>query len=283
MPRDRSSASTSKPVSPRARRALGRLGLDAAQVQGSGPHGRIIEADVLRVVAGKSRSSEMTSMRRSIARITSASASGVPQFHLRAELDAMALLAARAQWLEQVRAENGARLSLTDLILRAMALALRDHPAANVIWRENRLQSLDEIHLGLVVGLDDGLLIPTLRHVDRLTVSQLARQRAEVVAAARHGRLSGSSEGVATSLSNLGTTRVDDFTAVIFPPQSTILTLGRIVERPFVVDGQLRVRPTLRLTLTVDHRVLDGGPAAQWLGRIVRYLEQPALMLSNPS
>jgi pyruvate dehydrogenase E2 component (dihydrolipoamide acetyltransferase) len=163
-----------------------------------------------------------------------------------------------------------------------MGLALCDNPAANAIWVDGTIRRLSEINVGLVVNLDDGLLIPTLGGVDRLTLAQLARQRSEVVAAARRQRLDAAGFA-ATSLSNLGTTRVDDFTAVVFPPQSTILTAGRIVERPFVVDGKLKATPTLRLTLSVDHRVLDGAPAAQFLGRIIHYLEQPAMMVHAQS
>jgi pyruvate dehydrogenase E2 component (dihydrolipoamide acetyltransferase) len=261
-----------------------RHGIDSQRIAGTGPDGRIVEADVLRTVAAAAPPSvnwaSLSPMRRSIARVTATSAATVPQFHLRAELDAVALLQSREQLLAKSAAEGHVRLSISDFILRAMGLALRDNPAANAIWVENTIERLAEANVGLVVNLDDGLLIPKLRAVDQHTIFELALERSEVVSAARLGRVSAdSARGVATSLSNLGTTRVDDFTAVIFPPQSTILTAGRIVERPFVVDGQLCSRPTLRLTLTVDHRVLDGVPAAQFLGRIVRYLEQPAMML----
>jgi pyruvate dehydrogenase E2 component (dihydrolipoamide acetyltransferase) len=300
MSRNHSDSSIRVAASPRARRAMLSRGIDPQSVRGSGPGGRITEVDVARTASQpggadmKSRGlmptaataappgdlPALTPMRRSIARVTATSAATVPQFHLRAELDAVLLLQTREQLLARAAAEGLVRLSITDLILRAMGLALHDNPAANAIWSGNTIHRLPEANVGLVVNLDDGLLIPLLRAVDRQAIFELARQRSEVVAAARGGRVSADAgQGAATSLSNLGTTRVDDFTAVIFPPQSTILTAGRIVERPFVVDGKLCSRPTLRLTLSVDHRVLDGAPAAQFLGRLVRYLEQPAMML----
>jgi pyruvate dehydrogenase E2 component (dihydrolipoamide acetyltransferase) len=269
-------------ASPRARRAMQSRGLDPRKISGTGPGGRIVEADVLRALDASAPASGRTlsPMRRSIARVTATSAATVPQFHLRAELDATPLLDARQELLARPPIGDGVRLSITDLILRAMGLALRDNPAANAVWTGDTIERLTEVNLGLVVNLDDGLLIPKLTAVDQRTIFELARLRSAAVATARGGRVSADSgRGVASSLSNLGTTRVDDFTAVIFPSQSTILTAGRIVERPFVVDGQLCARPTLRLALTVDHRVLDGAPAAQFLGRIVRYLEQPAMML----
>ncbi len=302
MAADDSVRSMRVPASPRARRAMLRHGIDSRLVRPASPGGRITEADVLRAVSGQGgvapescKSSRqlvaseqaaqgLTSMRRSIARVTSLSAATVPQFHLRAELDAGPLLELRQQHLPSVLADKRARLSLTDFMLRAMALALRDVPTANRVWGDNTIEQLTEANVGLVVDIDGGLLVPVLGNVDQVTLGDLARRRTDAVAAARGGRsLSDSSRGVASSLSNLGTTRVDDFTAVLFPPQSTMLTAGRIVERPFVVDGQLAARPTLRLTLTVDHRVLDGAPAAQFLGRIVRYLENPARMLDAAS
>lgn len=266
-------------ASPRARRAMRQRGVNPRLVHGSGPQGRITEADVLRDAVGTG----LTPMRRSIARVTTASAL-IPQFQLRAELDATALEAARWQWLPRVQADEGVRLSITDLILRAMALSLRDFPAANAIWKDETIHVLTEANVGLVVDLHEGLLIPTLRRIDQLSISKLARERSQSVEAARRGRVpADSGQGVATGLSNLGSMRVDDFSAVLFPPQSTILSVGRIAPRPFVVDGQLAARSALRLTLAVDHRALDGVPAAQFLGQIVRYLEQPALMLPTTS
>lgn len=265
-------------ASPRARRAMRERGIDPRSVRGSGPGGRIVEADIER--AAVTPGDQPSSMRRAIARVTTASAANVPQFHLHAELDAAPLLATRARLLEAIQSESRVRLSITDLMLRAMGLALRDNPTVNAIWADGVIQKMTEANVGLVVNLDDGLLIPTLRAVDCLGLADVARGRTAMTAAARAGRLSGDAlRGAATSLSNLGTTRVDDFSAVIFPPQSTLLAAGRIVERPFVVDSRLIATPTLRLTLAVDHRVLDGAPAAQFLGRIVRYLEQPELMV----
>jgi pyruvate dehydrogenase E2 component (dihydrolipoamide acetyltransferase) len=269
-------------ISPRARRALREQGIHPRDVRGSGPAGRIIEADVLRAATTVeaatggivAASSGLTPMRRAIARVTTASCA-VPQYHLRAELDATSMLAERERLLPKIQAEQGVRLSFTDLLLRAIGRALRDFPATNAIWRHQDVERLSEVNVGVAVNLDDGLLVPTLRQVDLLSLAELARRRKQLVTAARNGRLaSEAASAVAISLSNLGDTRVDEFSALLFPPQSMILSAGRIATRPLVVDGQLCARPTLRLTLTVDHRVLDGAPAAQLLGRIVRYLEQ---------
>ena len=164
--------------------------------------------------------------------------------------------------------------------MRAQALALSDLPEACATWQDDALVPAESVDLGLVVSLPGGLLIPIIRRADQLSLAEIARSRSELVAAARAGRLgSDSLAGGVSSLSNLGNSRVDEFSALIAPPQSSILAVGRLAPRPFVVDGQLVVRPTLRLTLTADHRVMDGALAAELLGRIVSLIEQPTLLL----
>jgi pyruvate dehydrogenase E2 component (dihydrolipoamide acetyltransferase) len=212
--------------------------------------------------------------------MTEASAAGVPQFYVRAEADASALVACREQLIERIEGDVNVRLSLTDLLIRAQALALSDLPEACATWQDGALVPAESVDLGLVVSLPGGLLIPILRGVDRLSLAELVRSRSELVAAARAGRLgSDCLAGGVSSLSNLGSSRVDEFTALVAPPQSSILAVGRLTPRPLVADGQLVVRPTLRLTLSCDHRVIDGALAAELLGRIVSLIEQPTLLL----
>jgi pyruvate dehydrogenase E2 component (dihydrolipoamide acetyltransferase) len=259
---------------------MARLGIDPLCVQGSGPRGRILEADVLHhphapsAIAGQVR--EPSRRRRAIARSTVAAWAAVPHFHLRCEIDAGRLVEARQQILEV--AAGTVRPSYTDFLLRALALALRDCPFANLIWHNGGLLVLPAPVVGLVVSLDDGLLIPTIGEADRLDWPGLAGRRAALVTAARSGRLdAGTTQPSATSLNNLGQTCVDELTPILTPPQSTMLAVGRLAARPFIVDGRLCARPTLRLTLAVDHRVLDGELAARFLGRIVHHLERPLL------
>jgi pyruvate dehydrogenase E2 component (dihydrolipoamide acetyltransferase) len=276
-------------ASPRARRALSRLGIDPHTVTGTGPGGRIVEADVLGhhsssaisfpspIVGGQAR--EPSKRRRAVARMTAASFATVPHFHLRCEIDAGALVDARTRLLPVVEAATGVKLSFTDFFLAALARALRDCPWANQVWHRDALVTFATPAVGLVVGLDDGLLIPVFGDADRLGLGELARWRGELVTLAREGRLgAGALGGAVSSLSNLGDTRVDDFSPVLAPSQSSMLAVGRIALRPFVVDGQVCARPTVRLCLAVDHRVMDGEPAARFLGRIVECLERPAGM-----
>lgn len=262
-------------ISPRARRRARESGLDWSQLRGSGRTGRIIEADVIEA-ARQAAPSNLSTMRRLIAQRTAESFATVPHFYLRAEVDATALLQMRARLLPDIEQATGARLTLTDLILRAQARALRECPFANAIWRDNGITPLSTCDVGLVVGRPDGLMIPIVRSVDAGDLAALAKQRAALVEAARTGGLAHEAlQGGATSLSNLGNTRVDEFTAVIPLPHSSILAVGRAAPRPFVVREQLVSCPTLKLCLSVDHRVMDGAPAAEFLGRIAAALENP--------
>ena len=261
------------PVTPRARRRAAELGVDTSRIQGSGKSGRIIEADVLK---GDAASTGVSVMRRAIARQTAESFSSAPHFYLRCEVDATALIRLREDLLPEIESREGVRLTLTDFILRAQAVALKQFPAANGIWLNDDIVKVPGGDVGLVVGLPEGLMIPIVRSAATGDLGSLAKQRTSLVAAARAGTLSlGALQGGATSLSNLGNTRVDEFAAVIAPPQSTMLAVGRAAPRPYVLDGRLAVRSTLRLCLSVDHRVLDGAPAAEFLGLIVDLLETP--------
>jgi pyruvate dehydrogenase E2 component (dihydrolipoamide acetyltransferase) len=259
---------------------MARLGLRPESVRGSGPGGRIVEADVAAPAAPTPALTAPSLMRRAIAEKTAASFATIPHFYLRAQLDASELVRLRQALVQP--SDNGAepRLTLTDFLLRALALALRDFPAANTVWREGGLLRYPETDVGLVVGLPDGLLIPVIRAAGRLTLRELARERTRLAEAARQGRVNPAAmEGAATSLSNLGTSRADEFAAVIAPHQSSMLAVGRAAPRPWPVQGRLEVRTTLCLCLSVDHRALDGAPAAGFLGRIVELLEEPAQLV----
>lgn len=263
-------------ISPRARRRAAKLGLDHRRLKGSGRTGRIIEADVL-AAAQETPVSSASTMRRMIAQRTAESFSRAPHFYLRTEVDATALLELRERQLPAIEKATGVRLTLTDLLLRAQALALRDCSHANAIWQSDGIMRFEACDVGLVVGLDDGLRVPIVRGADCGGLTALVKQRASLVEAARAGKLTAESmQGGATSLSNLGNSSVDEFAAVISPPQSSMLAVGRAAPRPFVVEGQLVVRTTLMLCLSVDHRVMDGGPAAKFLGRVVELIEHPA-------
>jgi len=279
-------------ISPRARRAALQRGLDIAAITGTGFNGRIVEADVLKTTGprrpvaapipaptGKMQTFEVSAMRMAVARRTTESFSTVPHFYVRAEADVTTLLEIRKQLLEPIEKEYQVRITLTDFIIYAQALALRDNPLANRIWQNDKIIQFPSCNVGILVSLDDGLLIPVIAQADQLGLVGLAAKRAQLVTAARAGKMPADNQTCPTAVSNLGTTRVDDFIAIIPPPQSSVLAIGRAAPRPYVVDGQLTVRQTMHLCLSIDHRVLDGMIAGNYLGRVVELLENPALML----
>jgi pyruvate dehydrogenase E2 component (dihydrolipoamide acetyltransferase) len=285
-------------ASPRARRAMRQRGVDAAAVRGTGPQGRIVEADVLRAIQSKADSpifsarksgespestgGSLSTMRRAVAAKVAESFATVPHFYLRSEVDVTALVQLRQQSLDALEKCSGHRPSLTDFLLRAMALALRDCPQANRIWQGGAIVSLPSVDVGLVVQVDDGLLVPVLHNADRLSMAEIVRTRSELIAAVHSGRTSADLlQGGATSLTNLGKHRVDEFTPIISPPQSSMLAVGRVAVRPMAFEGQLCLRQTMHVTLSVDHRVMDGVPAAEFLDRIVELLEKPFLLFCD--
>ncbi|MDD4891347.1 MAG: 2-oxo acid dehydrogenase subunit E2 [Phycisphaerae bacterium] len=261
-------------ASPRARRAIAQLGVDAAAVRGSGPEGRIVESDVLRAAAAGGQRPATSAARRAIAAATTHSFSTVPHFYLRAEVDATAMITVRERILAGASSDaRRPRVTITDFLLCAMAQALRDCPFANCVWKDGLVQ-LPGIDIGLVVAAGDGLLVPRIRQAGGADLLAMARKRSHLVDAARAGKAPADClSGGAASLSNLGASRVDEFAAIILPGQSSMLAVGRIAPRPFVVEGQLCVRPTVRLCLSADHRVMDGLSGAKFLGRIVELLE----------
>jgi pyruvate dehydrogenase E2 component (dihydrolipoamide acetyltransferase) len=268
--------STKRFASPRARRAMRSFGIDASRVTGTGPNGRIVEADVLAL--SKKSGGGTSTMRQAIAQRTSESAAKIPHFYLRATADVTALVDTRQQIVERIEKTANVRITYTDFLLRAIALALRERPRANSIWEDNGCIQLEQAGVGLVLALDEGMIIPVIGGADTLSVAAIARRRTDLASDAElQKRLA--SQRASISLSNLGNSRVDEFDAIIPTGQSMILAAGRITLRPHVVDGKLEARQTLNLSLALDHRVHDGAPAAKFLDSIIQFLENPATLL----
>jgi pyruvate dehydrogenase E2 component (dihydrolipoamide acetyltransferase) len=272
-------------VSPRARRAMRQRGVNAANVTGTGPNGRILEADVLRsAVSPATPTGTLSSMRRAVAAKVAESFATVPHFYLRSQVDVTSLVQLREQNLAVIEKCFGVRPSLSDFLLRAMALALRECPHANCIWQNDTIVPLPTVDVGLVIQVGDGLMIPIIKNADKLGVAEVARQRIMLAETVRSGKMSADLfHGGATSLTNIGKHRVDEFAPVISPPQSTMLAVGRLAERPAAYEGKLCLRQTMNLTLSVDHRVMDGVPAAEFLDHIVESLEKPFQLLCEMS
>jgi pyruvate dehydrogenase E2 component (dihydrolipoyllysine-residue acetyltransferase) len=282
-----------KLANPRAKKLARELGLDILLVPDSAGRGRIVEADVQRFfqerskpaaesVSGSTTNRETSSAaRKAIAERVTASFQTVPHFYLDVLADATGLVRLRESLVGEIEKQVGVRLSYTDLLLKALAVCLREHPEVNTFWQNGAVQR-DRINVGFAAQATDRLVVPVVRDADKLPLAELAKVRGDLAARARAGKLQADDVGDAScTLSNLGPHGVDHFHAIINPPESVILAAGRIASRPMVENGAVVPRQTIYLSLSVDHRLLDGAPSAEFLNDLVRRVEAPDALLQS--
>lgn len=297
--------------SPLVRRLAIAHDIDLAQVAGTGPNGRIVRRDVEAYLAAKpdpvadeprsaapsaaapeepgSRQSAaapaddlpgtvipLTGMRRAIARRLTESKSTVPHFYLTAHCNVDELLALR----KTVNETSQKKISVNDFVVKAAAQALIEVPGSNAIWGGDHLRHFDTADIAVAVSTEGGLMTPVVRNAESLSLTALSETIAELAGRARDGRLKQHElEGGSFSISNLGMYGVDEFSAILNPPQSGILAVGAATQRAIVVDGELRVGTVMTVTLSADHRVVDGALGAQWLQAFRTRIEQPLSIL----
>jgi pyruvate dehydrogenase E2 component (dihydrolipoamide acetyltransferase) len=273
-------------ASPRARLVADELNIDmTALIPQRGQ--RILEADVRRFYEIResqarqvSTPSDSSATRKIVARRMSESFHKAPHFYLGVEANAAELVSFRKQQVEALSPATDQTFTYTDLFLRALSMALRDHPQVNAYWGSDGVQLSDSIDVGFAVQTPAGLVVPVIRKADQLSLFGLVRQRHVLTERARARKLHPQDvQGGSATLSNLGSYDVDWFQAILNPPQSVILATGKIAPRATVIDGSLVQSPTIILSLSVDHRVLDGVAAATFLGRIKKLIENPTTLL----
>jgi pyruvate dehydrogenase E2 component (dihydrolipoamide acetyltransferase) len=272
-------------ASPKARRLAQESGIDLAAVSGSGPYGAVVAADVepsreeeLVAQSHKVAPATVGTVWRRMAERTTESWQSVPHFFLERDVDAGRL----ESWRASVRGRAGYDgVTHTDLLVKIAAAALREHPRVNASWREGAIEEHERVNVGVAVAVEEGLVVPVVHDADQLELRELAARRQELVSAAREGklRLDDVSNGTFT-ISNLGMFGVDSFTAIVNAPQAAILAVGRIAERVVPVEGSPAVRPMVTLTLSFDHRVVDGARGARFLDTLVTLIEEPAGLVS---
>jgi pyruvate dehydrogenase E2 component (dihydrolipoamide acetyltransferase) len=284
------------PASPKARRLAREQGKELDSIAGTGPDGAVLSADVEAAqivqsppaplaVPGVQTSLEeasnlaVSTIWRIMAERTTQSWQEIPHFYLVREVEASRMIA----WREYLMLERGAReITYTDLLVKITALALRRHARVNVTWNAGKLTRWEDVHVGLAVAIEEGLVVPVIHHADRLSLRDIARERKELVARAREGKLRPQDiSGGTFTISNLGMYGVDTFNAIINQPQAAILAVGRIAERVVPVNGQPAVRPMMALTLSCDHRAVDGARGAQFLETIAESIEEPLGLLDG--
>jgi pyruvate dehydrogenase E2 component (dihydrolipoamide acetyltransferase) len=273
-------------ISPKARRLAKELGVDLTRVRGSGAAGEILAADVEAAAkqAGSAgakpphqTATALSSVARLMAERTAHSWATVPHFFVVRDVDAAALNEARAQITKISEQTGGARVTLTDLLVGVVARVLAKHPRLNASWSGETIRRNADINVGLAMAVDDGVVAPVIANADRLSVAQTAVQRAELSERARAGKLRPADlAGGTFTISNLGMYQVDAFSAIIIEPQAAILAIGGIADRVVALEGKPVVRPMLTLTLSSDHRVVDGARAAQFMEDLVQALQIPS-------
>jgi pyruvate dehydrogenase E2 component (dihydrolipoamide acetyltransferase) len=270
-------------------------GVDLASLEGTGPEGRILADDVERaaaggaatptspaapaaVAAGEVEVVPLTSIRKTIARRLT-EAWSAPVFQLGVSADMTEVVALREQLVERL-VEGDAKPTVNDVLVKLVGAALMRHRPVNATFTGEEIQRHPNAHVGIAVAAPQGLVVPVIRDADRRTVQEIARARADLVGRARDNKLTlQDMEGGTVTISNLGMFGVEQFTAVLNPPQVAILAVGATKEEPVVVDGELEIAPILRMMLTCDHRAIDGADGAQFLQTLVALIEQPALAL----
>ncbi len=272
-------------ASPLARRMAREQRVDLESVQGSGPGGRIVKRDLTGaagtaptiapvgvVSPGGFEDVSLGQMRKTIAKRLAQSIGPVPHFFLTTEVDMERAAAARAE----LNALGDQRISFNDIAIKVVAMALMQHRACNAWWQDDHIRYFNEVHMGMAVAVEDGLITPVIRNANLKTLRDIASESRALAERARERRLQPEEyTGATFSISNLGMFGIDEFTAIINPPEAGIIAVGALMEKPVALDGALVVRRRMRLTMSCDHRVIDGATGAQFLQTVTTMLENP--------
>jgi pyruvate dehydrogenase E2 component (dihydrolipoamide acetyltransferase) len=276
-------------ASPLARKLATEMGVDISFIKGSGDNGRIVKRDVESYsgggapFVGKESFTEVgiSQMRKVIASRLAESKFTAPHFYLTVEMDMDNAIAAR----KSINAEiHPNKVSFNDLVVKAVAMSLRKHPEVNSSWLGDRIRYNDHIHIGVAVAVEDGLLVPVVRFADGKRLTQIGAEVKELAGKAKAKKLQPDEwEGNTFTISNLGMFGIEEFTAIINPPDACILAVGGIIEKPVVKNGQVVPGNRMKVTLSCDHRVVDGALGAAFLNDFKNYMENPVLLLGERS
>jgi pyruvate dehydrogenase E2 component (dihydrolipoamide acetyltransferase) len=279
--------------SPLARRLASARGLDLGALHGSGPGGRIIRRDIdaapspaaapaapaapRPAAAGDSEDVPLTLIRKTIARRLAESNGPIPTFFLTADFDLTTVRELRARMAAM---GDEYKVSYNDILLKAIATALAQHPEVNAHWLGESIRHHHRVHLGMAVAVEDGLITPIIADADRKGIAEIARESRELARRARERKLTPAEyTGATCTVSNLGMFGIDEFTAIINPPEVAILAIGAAGDTPVVVDGALAVRTRVRITMSCDHRAVDGATGARFLQTLRRMIENPLMLV----
>ena len=272
------------------------MGVDLSLVVGSGPGGRVVKRDIEAAkAAGVSAPApaaptwipdedefedvQTSQMRKTIAKRLITSIGPVPTFYLTVDIDMGRVIEARKS-INAMLEKDGIKVSINDIVLKAVAGALRQHPNCNAQWHDGFIRRFNSVHIGVAVAVDDGLITPVVKNAHLKGITQIGAEVRELAGRARDKKLMPDEyTGATFSVSNLGMFGIHEFTAIINPPEAGILAVGGIEQTPVVVDGEVVVRPRMRITMSCDHRVIDGAQGSRFLQTLSGMLEEPTAIL----
>ena len=282
-------------ASPVARKTAQEKGIDLSLVKGSGPEGRITQADVVKAAeriqaegvkpSAQTQKSEDTiiplkGIRKIIAQRMTDSFQNTPHFYLSVEVDMSAVQDLKEKVKDEIEKRAKVKLTVTDILVKIAASALKEHPIMNSRFEGDQIRLLGEINVGVAIALADGLIVPVVRNADQKSLTEIASAIRTITKRARRGKLSLEDVGGGTfTLSNMGMLGIDKINPIINPPECAILGVGRTIEKPVVRGGEIKIKPMAWFTLSSDHRIVDGAAAGAFLSRIQKIIENPAYLL----
>lgn len=273
-------------ATPLAEKVAADMGVQAGVVSGTGIGGKVTSEDVRKAAAAAlapalaiGQTIPFAGIRKAVAQNVTASYQQAPHVTLNAEVDMTECVAFRNSIVKSIEERYGIRVSYTDIIVKAAARAIEDKPLANATLQGDQIVIHDQINIGVATAIEGGLVVPVVRNVTSKSIPQISKEIKELVARARAGQAGGDDFGGGTfTVTNLGAYGIDSFTPIITPGQSMILGVCRIAEKPAVVNGEIKIRSMMNLSLSFDHRIVDGAPAAEYLARLREILESPYLI-----
>jgi len=286
-------------ASPLAKRIAEEQGIDISTVEGTGPDGRITKEDVFKAVEAQASKPApgmkvvepaqekpdeevlipLDGMRRTIAKRMTESWQTTPHFMLTVEADVSEMKSLRTQWLPLIKKMTGERPTYTDFLIKIAAMALKKHPGVNSSWTDKGIRMNQHINIGMAVAVKNGLIVPIIKDAGSKSLSEITATRADISRRAAESKIMPDEmKGGSMTITNLGMYGIDHFIAVINPPESCILSVGRMVDKALVVDGEIKIRPTMTFVLSIDHRVVDGATGSRFLQDIKNMIENPILM-----
>lgn len=284
-------------ASPLARKMARSYGIELRNVIGKGPEGRIIATDIKnaydrmqKAVAGLEKKPTesaqklvpLTGMRRAIAKKMLAAKVETAQTYVSITVDAAQIVAFRQAQLLDIEENSKVRLTITDIIMKITGAALRAHPVINTRWTDEGILYHEDVHLGMAMALNEGLIVPVIRDINQKSLSDIAKERTELIEKGRNNRiLPDDITGSTFTVSSLGMYGIEHFTAIINVPESAVLAVGTILDKPVVVDGQIMVRPMMNISLSYDHRIIDGAEAAKFMQTLQSFIENPVTILQG--